>query len=409
MLILRNQNMSKIILGVTLVAAIVLLVINKEQTVSSASSERRLDGPLPVQMEIRVPADMWRRASETPQWNPPPLYNCCRKGFPFDSLCVAEDDPLRYYGPGMGYTPNDLKDALGSSGSDILIIGDSVSRQFYTALACWLGRYEIGMEHHDPELANEIKESYYVARPTQRPQTPSKVGHFVQAFRVPSKKMEPGSFMNNSVMYLPAKNSKPKKLVKILDYFNGQYMTDFNKPKPIIVMNVGLHFNLFDEKEWYHPKSELEVLYTEMAMYCQSTDSRCIFRETSPQHFENEVGDGLYPEVLGDHCMAESPESFTTLNNWRNDVLHKSLETAKSKMGPWKTNGDGFIKVMKIFDKLSALKSEAHISMQEYNDAFDGKHRFDDCTHFKWNSNYWEPWHVTLTQTLLDDQAAVSK
>jgi len=346
-----------------------------------------------------------------------PLHNCCARGKDatprsFVNFCENEDDAIRYYGPGMGHTANDLRIAIKETGSDIIVVGDSVSHQWYKTLFCYLGGFEIGESFSQKGLEADITESFLRSRPTWRT-TQSMRFKLAEAFYIPMGKLKKGAMMKQTVQFMHVRSLDTDAVMDILDYYNDRYTKDFSRPKPIFVINLGLHYNLLsaNPKKTSHgdsrvakwSKSDLQEHMMELVTWCRTTNSKCILRETSPQHFDNKAGDGLYPgEAQANTCMSEAPASFKTLNQWRNDVMYEAIGKVVSKFGAREEDG-GFLRVMPIFDKLAGLDANHHRTAKDMNEQLNvDYYKFDDCTHFTLEANIWEPWHISLTEVLED-------
>lgn len=353
---------------------------------------------LSTSKEIKVPADMWRRPSEIPSWNPVPLPNCCPPpgerdtsiDWLFPDFCdTLEDDAIRYYGPGMGRTPEDLRNVISATGSDIVFVGDSLSKQWFKTLYCYLGGSGIIDDMYDKLLEADIKESFYRFKPSWRGQKRMnmKGTNIFDVYRSPMNKE--GKTSTQSIHHIGL-SIEWADFNTFLDYYNERYPHDFSRPRPIFIINKGMHFNLMGQKS--RNANALKKKLDKLVHYCRNTGSKCIFRETTPQHFASDAGDGLWPgfDKAKKHCLPTPPASFQTLSRWRNNILYEAIEESTELKG--NVNDGGFLEVMPIFDKLVGLDENSHKMKTDTS---------DDCTHFRWEQNIWEPWHISLTEVLL--------
>eukprot|EP00586_Coscinodiscus_wailesii_P006343 CAMPEP_0172487580 /NCGR_PEP_ID=MMETSP1066-20121228/16718_1 /TAXON_ID=671091 /ORGANISM="Coscinodiscus wailesii, Strain CCMP2513" /LENGTH=412 /DNA_ID=CAMNT_0013254277 /DNA_START=59 /DNA_END=1297 /DNA_ORIENTATION=+ len=347
--------------------------------------------------DIEVPSDMWRYPTES--WQPVKLPNCCDKDIaesaqfhkkPF--RCLSEKDTLRYYGPGMGLTPDDLRIALRASRGDLVLMGDSMTRQWFEQLSCYLGGYDkwqgyaaAPIEDNREILEERISKSLMKSSPLWK-----KRGTLAQylmadsvsgfgAFDIPrSIRGEP----SQKVLYHNTNSISLPEFRDLVTYYNEVYRHTFHREKPIIVINIGMHYNR-DTPNLNEGKLRNHV--HNLAKHCRDIGARCIFRETSPQHFDTPAGDGLYMKnAPHQKCMSQPPESFSTLNQWRNAVRNDVVKEVGS-------GKHGFVKLMPLFDQLAGL-----------NMAHTPKLLGNDCTHFAGDPGFWEPWHLSLIEVLMD-------
>jgi len=348
--------------------------------------------------DVRVPADMWRHPTET--WQPVELPNCIADPRARESTAThmskfttpftLDDNLLRYYGPGVGLTPTDLKVALAAIGGDLILIGDSLMRQWFEQLSCYLGAWESWSGFVKPPidqnrigLEADITEAFMRFRPDWR-----KRGHLgvdigrakISQFGSFEFSTYPGIATNQRVIYQGVKHMDISDIADLLNFYIGSYPHVFGRTSPVIVINVGIKYHLINEG---HHKSVGEIAYRDdlriLAKICRDSNARCIFRETTPQHFDTPAGDGLYTEKKY-RCMSDIPESFSTLSDWRNYVLRDVMKENAS-------GRNNFLTVMPIFKSMVGLNKAHHNS---------------DCTKFLSNPEFWEPWHLSLTNALMD-------
>jgi len=147
-----------------------------------------------------------------------------------------------------------------------------------------------------------------------------------------------------------------------------------HEPADMIIINDALHHN--------DPVPYAQELIKYMRR-CSDVGARCVFRETTPQHFSTAVGSGLFSDrnEKKHECMPptvfdpSSTVTFTEAGNWRNQILHSISEGFPS------------VKIWPLFHFLMPL-SFAHVGVGP------------DCTHYGFNSEFWEPWHLSFIDVL---------
>mmetsp|Transcript_34022 Transcript_34022/g.41684 ORF Transcript_34022/g.41684 Transcript_34022/m.41684 type:complete len:409 (+) Transcript_34022:24-1250(+) len=326
--------------------------------------------------DIRVPRDMWRRPSEYPHWNPEPLPVCCY-GKEVAKKCHLDEDDVRYYGPSMGYTPNDLKKVWRAYGGDLILMGDSTTFQWVGHLKCYLD----GVDSTE-DIPTLLSKGFRNALPEWRDKD---IQQF-SGFDVPSTEEGlPAQRVIYSRNYGKTKRkpSRHDANVASMEYFNNFYPRETSRPRPIFVINIGLHYNVWknhNEGQMDHYRRDLRALFKQ----CYDLGAQCIIRETTPQWFDTELGNGLYPNFPW-WCIKEPVKNFGVLDNWRNNVMRGVLREFSNK--PAKEGG--FLQLMPVFEKY---------------EGFYGRHTLKDadCTHFSFDSANFEPLDLSLTQALLD-------
>eukprot|EP00586_Coscinodiscus_wailesii_P020062 CAMPEP_0172493576 /NCGR_PEP_ID=MMETSP1066-20121228/25007_1 /TAXON_ID=671091 /ORGANISM="Coscinodiscus wailesii, Strain CCMP2513" /LENGTH=387 /DNA_ID=CAMNT_0013263797 /DNA_START=86 /DNA_END=1249 /DNA_ORIENTATION=+ len=333
--------------------------------------------------DIFVPTDYWRRPSQDQRWNPEPLPVCCFDEIPRKegrTSCRLEKDDVRYYGPGMGYTAKDLKKALRARGGDLVVIGDSVSRDWVEHLQCYLS----GITNDN--IKAEIHEGFLNSFPEWRHRPYQEM----TAFEVPP---EENGLMMQRVLYSKLYYEDTKVFPSLesnlaaIEYFTNIYPRDTWRRKPVLVINIGLQYNALTPGDVEQLRSDWRAIIKK----CYKLHAQCIFRETSPQYFETMKGDGIYPgEQTGD-CIQEPKKSFGILSQWRNDMLKGVLREFRHRDSVKK---GGFLKLMPLFEKLEGL----HVRYLQSG----------DCTHFVHDAEMYEPFDVSLTQALIDSLDVIS-
>jgi len=311
----------------------------------------------------------------------------------------------RYVGPGSEYTPKDLLEAIYATNRDIVILGDSLSRQWFEELSCYLGAFDAWpgfatppINDHRGPLETEVTESFLRFRTDYRSRYDGNMGDLgfkpfsrFGAYELPLPEVSKRGGDPLRVIYSGVQRGI-EETMDFFRYYDLQYPKNFRRKRPIFVINIGLHYNWGQDLNRHgNPRSEKDLkanLYMIMR-YCQNSGARCIIRESSPQHFDTDAKDGVFPLVRThpNVCMEQPPATFDQLSRWRNDVLYDVINGVLKD--DKQVRGRGVLTVMPLFDKLLGLSK---------------KHRrtYRDCTHFKSDPEIWEPWHVSLTEVLTD-------
>ncbi len=302
------------------------------------------------------------------------LPNCCH--WPSEKMykgCVNQTGIPHYVGPGAnGLSPSQLVKAL--SRSRVVLMGDSLTRQWFESLACYSGAQWDGWL---PKNSSSVLEQASKLRAFNGGiigdlVTPSGYAGFSR-LRVPEVDGE-------VIAYIVNRATLEEQLKIISFHLQHEQYAD------LFVINHGVHFN-FEEQA---PRRDalISLLKSVMA-HCKKEGGRCILRETQAQHFSsgNHPPSGLYQgehTCMGSEVFDEAGNFFyNPIAEWRNEALHSVL------------NQTGEVShVMKLFDATMPLVS-AHAQ------GSDG-----DCTHYFFDMEYWEPWHAGLLSLLSPTTAA---
>jgi len=244
------------------------------------------------------------------------------------------------------------------TGRKIVLMGDSLTRQWYNTLACYLnasGTSFAGWTNGRPAAEQRdkgLKDLYGAA--LRDGGDPAKWDY--NSFTLPDVGAEIAVYVVKETNAIALK----------LRHAIISYHTQVEKADAIII-NEGVH---------YHDTATLERNLENVLHFCQQEHARCAFRETLPQHFDNPSG--LY-EKGASGCGPKSfqkamDKNFDAKASWRNDLLHAALARYPQ------------IPVISIFDEMLPL-SFAHPTDK-------------DCTHFVPDMEVWEPLHFKLIDFL---------
>jgi len=277
-----------------------------------------------------------------------------------------------YVGPAPAnftWDPEQLKEAL--RGRRVVLIGDSLTRQWSSALACYLTgavpvNYwsKVGMEEVD-DLLREIRE-LRDDPPYALPYEEARGTFEVARLHLPDVNAEIVTYMRH--------NFSPR----IVEGMLALHARTKSRRADLLVINQGVHYN-----DPNGPVSLADDLAGYMEL-CRAEGLRCVLRESSAQHFWNafrKVQSGLYDGNVPRACLGgaynESQELlYDTAAEWRRDDLRAALQSAGRPES-----------VMPIFEATMPLTFA---------------HNGNDCTHYAGNAEYWEPWHAALFGLLLE-------
>jgi hypothetical protein len=317
---------------------------------------------------------------------------------------------LRYWGPGFEHTPADLATVINRLDQDVVLIGDSVSRQWFEALACYLGAedwdgfalspFNRTRSRFEEDFLDRLRRSNLPSGRSWQHQhlgilngSASSFGSFevlAPASWTTQTDVSRARLMPRPRIYYHGSNSLSVAEEIDLMSFHAKKIGNSTR-KPTFIINKGLHYNNIDGwpkqlLDWKKAlgMDRLQYDLRTIAAHCVSMKLRCVFRETSPQHFR--TSDGMYAERCPLKCMSESDPAMNKLSRTRNEILQRVITEANGNItGPLSAPS---LKLMPLFDRIAYL-SFGHL-------------QGGDCTHFAFNPELWEPWHVSLTQILLE-------
>lgn len=265
----------------------------------------------------------------------------------------------RYIGPGHEQSTPATSDLLFDvmKGRRIVLMGDSVTRQWFESLACFTGSKWSGWnsaENKKEAEAQSKKISDFNG---------GKVGELISGgpgfgrLLFPDHNMEILVYVENAL--------KLDEKLKIISFHTQKDAAD------AIVLNDGVWYNDGGEEK-------LKKTYTAKMEHCRAEGAKCIYRETSPQHFQpqtwnyikgasHEVNTGICPKHQ--YCKVEE---YPNRANWRNILLRSIAEPLA-------------FPIMSLFEDLAPL-AWAHPGI--------------DGTHWSGNAEIWEPWHLRLVEAL---------
>lgn len=385
------------------VVATVLFTLHQKSFISQNNPKNVMedDPNIRRKLRIRTPAEHWRLPSEYPKWEPVALPNCCasklvhtrsrRFSYRFSTSCSDDNEEKpRYFGPGVGLTPDDLKNALLETSGDIILFGDSLMRQWFEQLSCYLGAMESWtgfakspIDHNRGIFENQMTELLLKTLPNWQ-----KRGNFGEkggysafgSFELNSADKFSISPVFKRIMLQYTNPLEISEMKDLLYFYHTMYPRGFHRDPPLFVINLGLHYNIPPMPNGYDD-NDLKDHLTDVIKTCRHLGARCILRETSPQHFNMTSGNGLFANVHNRSCMTEPPATFGQLSNWRNQILYQVLDEVGQGIFH-----EGFVTVMPIFRRMAGLNTN-HKNPE-------------DCTHWKFDPEPWEPWHISLTRML---------
>jgi hypothetical protein len=220
------------------------------------------------------------------------------------------------------------------------IVGDSTSRQFFTALSCLLER-ATGLPPRLLEAPRDrasiprvlLDDKGYVQKlASQSGALRAGLGNHLKLFAIPQCILVPTAADGHCTVCYVASIMAVEGL-PILQRI-GVDRTE------TVVMNWGLHGG--QEK---NPASVLEALLSGWREFCRTRGGQCarlVWRETSAQHFSGSAG-GLYSRTASKPCVAHNVSDYRN-NNKLNLEVDDTLAAYPEvlKLPVWKLTADRF-------------------------------------------------------------------
>lgn len=310
---------------------------------------------------VQVKNDYWSNDSILIEklYKLPP--ECCQGNgnwIPYRS-CSDEIVPERYIGPcsaadNISYI--DYYNVLNETRRNIIILGDSLSRQWFENLVCYLNitTWTGFTNNYKEELKSTIG-----------------VIPMLSTGQVGYSKVLVGK---SSIIYYNIAHISVSDIKNIILYHNDNNNTS-DYGYRIVLDYKSIHFR--DINTDY---DTFKLGLNELVSYCITINAMCVLRETTAQHFVNHLSpdifeNGLYNSSYNRLCYKYSYlESYDSVARWRNELI-------------WKLRQG--LMVIPCFDALIA-KPNCHNFKNEEN----------DCAHLAFNHKYWEPLHLALLMNL---------
>jgi len=300
------------------------------------------------------------------------LPECCYRQTNYQFCSRDVKSFPRYIGPGHEESSPATADLLFDTmkGRKVVLMGDSTTRQWFDSLACFTGAKFSGWNSttNKAEAAAQSKKISDF--------NGGKIGNLFSGgpgfvrLSFPDHNMEILTYIVNALT-LDEKH-------KIISYHTEKDAAD------AIVMNEGVHYNDGDEEK-------LKKVYTAEMEYCKATAAKCIFRETSPQHWQRATWNFIKPNLP----MKHTNEAYQSELHKINSMICETHEQCKVDEYPNRANWRNLllrsvaeplaIPVMPLFDDLAAMA---------------WAHPNGDGTHWHANAEVWEPWQLRLVETL---------
>jgi hypothetical protein len=257
--------------------------------------------------------------------------SCCDTRFIYKPCCskgtAIESDPVR----------NRMRERL--RGTRFALVGDSLTRQWFEILTCFLG-LSVPTWFVRPPVGIPARQPLHV-----RP-------HGFQTGAVAGYAIAGGS---TTVEYFHFDTG----------WQNLRDILSYSRPLDFAAINFGIH---------YHPERDSaadigsDILAT--AQECQRIGTRCVFRETFPQHFPTRLG--LYDRKLNKSVRCQPLNDPAAAFHVYNDPLHHLVSNTSFPI----------------------LKTYAPMAP-----AWD-KHARGDCSHYCSDDSLWKNVHETLLSIL---------
>lgn len=298
----------------------------------------------------------------------PKLNDCCKKGISWKitSLCSKNESVkyMRFMGPKntAHVTPTVIRNLIDKNGYNIVIAGDSTSRQWYEALMCYLNIEWKGWASRYSSRAEVLRKD--IRKVTDK--IPMLVNHCIGYDR---QKMGQGSITFYSINLFNVTN-----VLDVITYHSSRGAAPAYR---IVIDYKSAHVSEKRSSEINDFQANLQKVVS----WCIQLNAKCILREAFPQHFLSKVFStlsnftGLF-DVEGGNlgCAAQPIYNYLPLARFRNEII-------------WSNRGN--LSVLPIFDVLMP-GGYMHFNLW-------------DCTHYVFDSNIWEPLHLSLYYNLIND------
>jgi len=272
-----------------------------------------------------------------------------------------------YVGPAPAnftWDPNQLKQAL--TGKRVVLIGDSLMKQWFDALACYLTGAIIpnnccNADSQDWDiLETKIKKLGDYGLPTDYKR--GKGAFRFSRMLLPDVKAE--------IRIYGSHNFGPHQSDGLLA-MHARYKEE---KADLVIINQGVHFN-----NKSNANNDLQSDLEGHLANCKKHRLNCVLRESTPQHFwyaNMTLQSGLYSstdhtrECLGSTYNESEEFYYDNVAEWRIEAQHAALANVGLPDN-----------VMPVWEAMMPLTYA---------------HPKGDCTHFKYNTEYWEPWHAAF-------------
>lgn len=292
------------------------------------------------------------------------LPECCHGGkhwVPYKG-CSIELIPERYIGPCSSLTNNitlnDYYELLKNTSRNIIIVGDSLSRQWFESLVCYLKLNWNGFNNNE-----NTKEKLLSSLKTIPFLSDGKTFGYA--------KIEIGK---SCIFYYNIAHMSLDSIKNIILYHNNVSNVEYGYR--IIINYKAIHFRDKDK--------DLETFrygLRQLVSYCIQNNANCVLLEASAQHFvnpkyQNIFHHGLFNKSYDRKCYNKTYlEYYDSLARWRNEAIWSERQS---------------LNVIPYFDALISRPSSHHFQREQT----------EDCTHIVFNMKYWEPLHLGLLMNL---------
>lgn len=266
-------------------------------------------------------------------------------------------------------------------GKRVALIGDSLTRQWYEMLSCRLGM-DIRFFSLDQPLPSRLLEA-------------QKAGVQIAPLHVPPQYM----VENNKVAHGYATSSVSldtdtpvdcQTLESTLEFYhqdtlpkNGGLLDFIADRADVVVTNVGLHYKIDECDDCPQYKEDLEKVFQTCSTINLSGRAKCMFLETTPQHFQFE-GD---PNSSGYFTVTSEDGTEKTRKKQCGPIDYKESPSHKANM-----MADGLSKKYQVpIVHVESILRDAwrwHVHLNSEG--------FTDCTHFCQDNEVWDIFHSAL-------------
>jgi len=345
-------------------------------------------------------ADLWKDEREASTLHPLRFHRrcCLHLGIAsWDSYrqCQPDDHPgkkIRYVGEGSGISFKRLLSVL--EGKRVLVVGDSVSRQWFEALICYLGITWTGWLS-DEDMSETRKEELsriigklphfktgqvaHTCIPIGGPVRNPRLHRHRQkgARRSKREEGEGGGDMQKEgvrkvndtpgeLCYYSTNGLQHESIANIMRHHRrpGSTMAD------LVIIDPGAVHHNYGSVTAGRTILALHSHIEDCIRSCKEFGLRCIFKEATPQHFLDPDGEFTSGVYHGNQtgCVDRIVNTFMSTAKFRNEIVRTHVIGAG-------------LELFEVFDALMP-RGDMHMG--------------NDCTHFTFDANVWEPLHIQL-------------
>ena len=274
------------------------------------------------------------------------------------SSAIAE----RYIGPCSSLSNNitsyDFYELLNNTRRNVIIMGDSLSRQWYESIVCYLNLTWDGFNNN----ANDREKLLLLFDVLPLLSDGETLGYTV------------ATLGQSKIIYYNIAHVSLNHIKKIISYHNRANDSEYGYR--LVIDYKAIHF-----RDKVKDLESFRDGLRQLVSHCIEINANCVLRETSAQHFvdpkhQNVFDHGLFNESYARVCYPfTSLNTYNSLGRWRNEQIWLERQS---------------LNVLPYYDAMISQPSSHHFQREHNN----------DCTHMVFNMRFWEPLHLALLMNL---------